>query len=105
MRQIPRQRMPEEMGAAVAPSRLVHHIEGRNVRPKIPEIIDPFVNLAMHLDRVLDPGPEKTTALRKLLESCDAATRCRVADLENREQDKKIREVAEAVTGNPIGAT
>lgn len=78
-------------------SRLVYHIEGRNVRPPLPEIVDPYVTLAKHLDECLDPGPEKTTALRKLLESCDAATRCRVADLSNHIADQKIAAVTTAI--------
>lgn len=78
-------------------SRLVHHIEGRTVRPPVPEVIDPYVTLAKHLDDILDPGPEKTTALRKLLESCDAATRCRVSDIENRQADEKARAVAASI--------
>lgn len=85
-------------------TRLVHHIEGRHVRPSIPEVIDPYVTLAKHLDEILDPGPEKTTALRKLLESCDAATRCRVADMENRIADIKVTAVSEVVKSQNNGA-
>lgn len=102
---IPTQRTPKEQGAVVNTSRLVHHIEGRNVRPPVPEIIDPFVTLAKILDDCLDPGPEKTTALRKLLESCDAAVRCRVADLENRIVDQKVKAITEAVSPATVGVS
>jgi hypothetical protein len=91
---VPHQRTPRLEGA-VNTLRLIHHIEGRNVRPPIPEVIDPYVTLAKHLDDILDPGPEKTTALRKLLESCDAATRCRMSDMENRLADIKVKAVTD----------
>jgi hypothetical protein len=35
----------------------------------------PFGELARHLDQALENGPEKSVALRKLLESKDAAVR------------------------------
>lgn len=94
---VPMQRTPA-LEAQVSTSRIVHHIQGAHVRPDLPEIVDPYVTLAKHLDEILDPGPEKTTALRKLLESCDAATRCRVSDLENQSRDQKVAEVNEAVS-------
>lgn len=78
-------------------SRILHHIDGKSVRPDVPEVIDPYVTLAKHLDALLEPGPEKATALRKLLESCDAAVRCRVADKENKAVDQKVNAVNEAI--------
>lgn len=101
--EIPMQRTPK-LEASVQTSRLVHHIEGKNIRPPLPEVIDPYVTLARHLDELLDPGPEKTTALRKLLESCDAATRCRVADMENVLRDSEVKAVASAITHLAGGA-
>lgn len=95
--EVPPQRTPK-LEAAVIHNRLVHHIEGRSLRPAVPEVIDPYATLAKHLDEILEPGPEKTTALRKLLESCDAAVRCRVADLENDSRDQKVAAVNEAVS-------
>jgi hypothetical protein len=38
----------------------------------------PFGELAHHLDEALAPGPERTVALRKLLESKDAAVRAHI---------------------------
>lgn len=88
---------PQRTKGEAVSNRLVHHIEGRSVRPPLPEIVDPFVTLAKHLDEMLAPGPEKTTALRKLLESCDAAVRCRIADIENNSRDRKVAAINEAV--------
>lgn len=79
-------------------SRLVEHIEGKGVRPDVPSVTDPYVTLAKYLDEILEPGPEKSTALRKLLESCDAAIRCRVADMENHTRDAKVEAANKAVS-------
>lgn len=43
--------------------------------PALAEVSQPFCDLAHHLERELSPGPEKSVALRKLLESKDAAVR------------------------------
>ncbi len=42
---------------------------------KLREISEQFSNFAHSLDEVLPGGPEKSTALRKLLEAKDAAVR------------------------------
>ena len=42
------------------------------------EISEPFCNLARHLVIVLPRNPERTTALRKLLEAKDCAVRARL---------------------------
>jgi hypothetical protein len=39
------------------------------------EVSKPFCELARHLEATLPNNPEKTTALRKLLESMDCAVR------------------------------
>lgn len=87
-----------EAPVAITNSRLVQHIEGRSVRPDVPEVIDPYTTLAKYLDDLLDPGPEKSTALRKLLESCDAAVRCKVADDENHLRDSVVDSANEALS-------
>lgn len=97
MPEIPAQRGTPRREVAVINSRIVDHIEGKNVRPAVPSVIDPYVTLAKHLDEILEPGPEKSTALRKLLESCDAAVRCRVADTENHSRDEKVKAANSAV--------
>lgn len=38
-------------------------------------ISSPYLNLALAMDAMLPDGPEKSTALRKLLESKDCAVR------------------------------
>ena len=42
---------------------------------KLQAISKPFHDLAKHIESTLPPGPETTVALRKLLESKDAAVR------------------------------
>lgn len=42
------------------------------------EVSQPFHELAQGLCDKLDPGPERTVALRKLLEAKDAAVRAQV---------------------------
>ena len=42
---------------------------------KLQAVSEPFATLASHLADILPPGPETTVALRKLLESKDAAVR------------------------------
>lgn len=42
---------------------------------KLQVVSRPFSRLAHDLENVLPPGPEKSTALRKLLEAKDAAVR------------------------------
>lgn len=42
-----------------------------------------FADLAHKIDKGLKPSPEKAVALRKLLESKDAAVRCVVEQLED----------------------
>jgi hypothetical protein len=47
--------------------------------PHLQEVSQSFYQLAHHLVRDLPRTPERTVALRKLLESKDAAVRCAVA--------------------------
>lgn len=47
---------------------------------RLQEVSRPFCNLACHLCDVLPAGPERTVALRKLLESKDAAVRAALTD-------------------------
>lgn len=47
------------------------HLKSRNLR----DVSGAFRGLALDLDKDLPDGPEKSTALRKLLESKDAAVR------------------------------
>ena len=43
------------------------------------EISRPFAELAQHIMRTIPKNPERTVALRKLLEGKDAAVRARIA--------------------------
>ena len=43
------------------------------------EISRPFAELAQHIMRTIPRNPERTVALRKLLEGKDAAVRARIA--------------------------
>lgn len=42
---------------------------------KLQAVSAPFGDLASHLANTIEPGPERTVALRKLLEAKDAAVR------------------------------
>jgi ferritin-like protein len=45
---------------------------------ELQEISKPFCDLATQIDTILPNNPEKTTALRKLLESKDCAVRAHI---------------------------
>lgn len=47
---------------------------------ELQEVSKPFCNLAHAIAHELPRNPERTVALRKLLEAKDAAVRCRVAE-------------------------
>lgn len=46
-----------------------------HLSPKLQLVAHPFHELAMQIEEELPDGPEKSVALRKLLESKDAAVR------------------------------
>ena len=50
------------------------------------EVSANFANLAFYVEEVLQQGPEKSTALRKLLEAKDAAVRQAILDAEQTPQ-------------------
>lgn len=45
---------------------------------KLQDVSRPFGQLAAHLCETIEPGPERTVALRKLLEGKDAAVRAQL---------------------------
>lgn len=51
------------------------HFEYNHLPPNLQEVSKHFCDLAYRLDLVLPNGPEKSVALRKLLEGKDAAVR------------------------------
>ncbi len=56
-------------------SPLIQFFEYKHLPPHLQEISKPFGDLAAELESSLPNNPEKTVALRKLLESKDCAVR------------------------------
>lgn len=54
---------------------ILRYFETSHLPDALARTSEPFAVLAEHLDQVLPDGPEKSVALRKLLESKDAAVR------------------------------
>jgi hypothetical protein len=54
---------------------LLQFFEYSHLPAHLQAVSKPFGELARHIDEVLPNNPEKTTALRKLLEGKDAAVR------------------------------
>lgn len=46
--------------------------------PHLQEVSARFGDLAAHICNIIEPGPERTVALRKLLEAKDAAVRAKL---------------------------
>jgi len=57
------------------PSDIMQYFKWEHLPERLQAISKPFGELAERLDRDLKPGAEKSVALRKLLESKDAAVR------------------------------
>lgn len=53
-----------------------------------------YYETASTIDNLLDETAEKTVALRKLLESRDAAIRAALMDLNNAQRDQALKDVA-----------
>lgn len=66
--------MPE-----IAPTPLLQFFEFGHLPPKLQAISQPFHAMAHTLEQQLPRNAEKTTALRKLLESKDCAVRAVIA--------------------------
>lgn len=58
--------------------RMLKWFEFAHLPPHLQEISKPFGELAKSLCEVVEPGPERTVALRKLLEAKDAAVRAKL---------------------------
>lgn len=56
-------------------SPIMRYFEYKHLPEHLQRISKPFSDLAVRMDWILPPGPEKTTALRKILEGKDAAVR------------------------------
>ena len=55
--------------------RMLQWFKYSHLPPSLAEVSRPFGELAKNLVETLAPGPERTVALRKLLEAKDAAVR------------------------------
>jgi ferritin-like protein len=61
---------------------LVQFFKNDHLPGSLKDISDPFKYLASDIDNRLPDNPEKTTALRKLLEAKDCAVRALIFDKE-----------------------
>lgn len=57
------------------PSPILRYFEYEHLPPVLAEVSKTFCNVAKEIDLNIPNGPEKSVALRKLLESKDAAVR------------------------------
>lgn len=64
---------PRHHGIPTSP--ILRYFTAAHLRPELAGISEQFAHLAAWIELHLPPGAEKTTALRKLLESKDAAVR------------------------------
>lgn len=80
--------------------RTMIHFNYPNSR-KVPEVIDQFVALAIKMDDLLEPSPEKDEAFQRLLESCDWALRARDLDIANKRYAKTMDSMAEHLALRP----
>jgi ferritin-like protein len=62
---------------------LLQFFKYEHLPPNLQEGSKPFCELARHIDDTLPDNPEKTTALRKLLEAKDCAVRARLYEQES----------------------
>lgn len=65
------------LGGAVSEpgERIFQYFAHEHLRPHLAEVSRPFAELAARVISTLPAGPERTVALRKLLEAKDAAVR------------------------------
>lgn len=61
---------------------LLRWFESDHLKPELQSVVKPFQALAQDITIMTNPGAEQTVALRKLLESKDAAVRQAVLDME-----------------------
>lgn len=68
---------PDKMPATLAEP-MLDWFEFQHLPQHLQNVSKPFAVLAVNLTTQVEPGPERTVALRKLLESKDAAVRATV---------------------------
>lgn len=64
-----------EVGRLLEEERMLKWFAFDHLPPHLKDVSGPFYNLAVSVVRQIQPGPERTVALRKLLEAKDAAVR------------------------------
>jgi hypothetical protein len=69
---------PLERGQEKHTDRMLAWFRYEHLKPEMQEVSKPFCDLADSLVQNLNAGPERTVALRKLLEAKDAAVRAKV---------------------------
>ena len=57
------------------PSPILKYFAYSHLPEKLQDVSMPFCTVAIHVENTLPSGPEKSVALRKLLEAKDAAVR------------------------------
>lgn len=71
--------MDNDKPAQDVPDQILQFFTYAHLQPALAEVSKPFADLAHEMTRTLPRNPERTVALRKLLESKDAAVRARVS--------------------------
>jgi hypothetical protein len=61
-----------------AEDRMLKWFQWEHLPPALQLTSEPFAHLAHMIVKTVEPGPERTVALRKLLESKDAAVRAKL---------------------------
>lgn len=69
---------PEQPATDVKPERMMAWFEFAHLPPHLQVVSVKFYELACSLCAIVEPGPERTVALRKLLEAKDAAVRATI---------------------------
>ena len=67
-------------GALVPTDHIIQFFKYDHLPDELQEVSKPFCQLAMEITRTLPRNPERTVALRKLLEAKDAAVRAYLAE-------------------------
>ena len=68
----------EEVAGSPKNERMMKWFEFEHLPPQLQQVSRPFCELAVKITQAVEPGPERTVALRKLLEAKDAAVRARL---------------------------
>ena len=63
------------LGVLPVSNQILRYFAWQHLTGRLQSVSQPFAEFAARLDETLPDGPEKTVALRKLLESKDAAVR------------------------------